>query len=460
MARTVPGLLVAGVHSGVGKTSVATGLVRALVSLGRRVQPFKVGPDYIDPTYLTRAAGRPCRNLDSWLVGEDRLRELYGRALAEADLAIVEGVMGLFDGHPRGDGAGSSAAAAKLLGLPVLLVIDAARMAQSAAAVAYGFAHLDPDLCVAGIVANNVGSPSHARLVKEAVEGMVGLPVVGCLPRRADLTLSERHLGLVPSDEGHLDLDFFDRLGAHVAEHVDLEAVLRLAEAARPLAAVQTGLWPESTPRVRARIAVARDAAFCFYYQDNLDLLAAYGARLLPFSPLVDASLPEGIDGLYLGGGFPELHAEQLAANHPLLAAVRTAAAAGLPIYAECGGLLYLCQSLADREGREHSMVGLVPARAAMRGRRIALGYAEVRATTDNLLLAAGESARGHEFHWSSLVEPLPPERAAYVLEDGRREGYRHGGLLASYVHLHFASNPALAANLVAACAERRCPRC
>ena len=452
--------MIAGAHSGAGKTSVTAGLIGALVSRGLRVQPFKVGPDYIDPTYLTCAAGRPCRNLDSWMVPGAALRELYGRASADADIAVVEGVMGLFDGHPRFAGAGSSAEIAKTLGLPVVLVVDVSHMAQSAAAVAHGYASLDADLRVVGMIANNVGSPGHARLVVDAVEHLAGLPVLGSLARREDLVLPERHLGLIPTDEGRVVDGFFARLTEHVGAGVDLAAVLRLAESAQPMAVEPSGLWPGERQPPRVNVAVARDEVFCFYYQDNLDLLAAHGARLLPFSPLHDRAVPEEADGLYLGGGFPELFAEQLAANRSMIESIRRVDAQGLPIYAECGGLMYLCQSLADPEGRRHELVGLLPARAVLRGKRVVVAYAEVRACRQNPLLAAGDAARGHEFHWSSLEEHFPAEQSAYEMEDGRAEGYQRDNLLASYVHLHFASNPRLAPNFVAACAGRGAARC
>ena len=456
MPRPVPAILIAGTHSGVGKTTVATGVVGALRRRGLVVQPLKVGPDYIDPTYTTRLAGRPCRNLDSWMVPSDRLRELYARACTGADIAVVEGVMGLFDGHP-GDGAGSTAELAKLLGLPVVLVMDVGRLGQSAAAVALGYSRLDPALKVAGVVANGVGSPGHLRLVADAVREATGLPVVGHLPQRADLVLPERHLGLVPVQEGRVEDEFFGRLVAQVEETVDLAALVRLAEGATPPAAAATGLFPEMPLAPRATLAVARDEAFCFYYEDNLHLLGAWGARLVPFSPLRDPALPAGCDGVYLGGGFPEFFAGRLAGNQPMRESLRAAHRAGLPIYAECGGLMYLCRTLADLDGHAHPGVGLVPANASIKGGRMTLGYAEVKACRDTALLREGEEARGHEFHYSSLDVSFDGAAAPYhVLGTDRREGHQEGSLLASYVHLHFASNPRLAANFVAACAVRR----
>ncbi len=453
MARRVPGILIAGASSGVGKTTVTTGVVGALRRRGLAVQPFKVGPDYIDPSYLTQVAGRPCRNLDGWMVPPAALAELYVRATAAADVAVVEGVMGLFDGHPGREGAGSSAQVAKLLGLPVLLVVDVGKLGQSAAAVALGYARLDPEVRVVGLVANNVGSPGHLRLVAAAVERATGLPMVGHLPRREELAIPERHLGLIPVAEGRTDESFFAHAVAQVEEAFDLAALLHLAEQAAPLDPVPTGLFPASRRPPVAAIAVAQDEAFCFYYQDNLDLLAAWGAQLLPFSPLRDRSLPVGAQGLYFGGGFPELFAEQLAANGPMRESIRAAHVAGMPIYAECGGLMYLCRSLGDLAGGRHPAVGLVPAEAGMAGSRLTLSYVEARARCQTPLLAVGETARGHEFHRSRVEPSLDGPAAVYDVGDGRREGYLDGNLLASYVHLHFASNPCLAPNFVAACA-------
>ncbi|MHB1006865.1 MAG: cobyrinate a,c-diamide synthase [Chloroflexota bacterium] len=453
MSRQVPAILIAGTHSGVGKTTVTTGIVGALRRRGLAVQPFKVGPDYIDPTYTTRIAGRPCRNLDAWMVPADRLVELYTRAVADADVVVVEGVMGLFDGHP-GRGAGSTAELAKLLGLPVVLVMDVGRMGQSAAAVALGYVKLDPAVDLVGVIVNEIGSPGHLRMVESAIGDATGLPVVGHLPRRPDLALPERHLGLIPVDEGRTEGEFFSRLVAQVEESVDVEALLRLAAGAPVVAGEPTGLFPEVRVAPRASIAVAQDEAFCFYYQDNLDLLAAWGARLVPFSPLRDGALPADCDGVYVGGGFPEFFAARLAENRALLAGLRAAHAAGMPIYAECGGLMYLCRTLGDLEGGSHEAVGLVPANAVIKGGRMALGYAEVKARRHTLLLGEGEVARGHEFHYSSLDASPGDVGAAYVFAGGdRREGYVEGNLLASYVHLHFGSNPGLAPGFVAACA-------
>lgn len=449
--------VVAGVSSGVGKTTVAAGLLGALRRRGRRVQGYKVGPDYIDPTYHTLVGGRPCRNLDSWMLPLPTLLELFQRSAAGVDIAVVEGVMGLFDGRTGQNEEGSTGEVAKALGLPVLLVVDVGKMARSAAAMVQGYQTFDPDLRLAGVVLNQVGSERHREAVVEAIRQATGLPVLGWLPKRDDLRLPERHLGLVPTAEAPVQADFFDRLTAQVEASFDLDAIERLADVQTPPAPPTSTFPPEPVPR-RARIGVAMDKAFGFYYQDSLDLLAAWGAEVVPFSPLADTALPERLDGLYFGGGFPELFGAELAANRRLRRQVRAAAAAGTPVYAECGGLMYLCRAIVDFEGRSHPMVGLLPARSRMQRQRLRMGYATLRARRDTPLLRRGEEVRAHEFHWSLLDRDLPAETAAYAVADQgeRPEGFAAGSLLASYMHVHFAARADLAPRFVEACAAWR----
>jgi len=451
----VIGLVVGGVASGVGKTTLTLGLIGALRRRGLTVQPFKVGPDYIDPSQHSQVAGRPSRNLDSWLVPEPALRELFARAASSADVALVEGVMGLFDGRTGGGEVGSTAHVAKLLCLPVLLVVDAAKAARSVAATVLGCQTLDPGLRIVGVVLNNVASARHAEIGREAIESLTSVPVIGWLPRNADLRQEERYLGLVPASERQLSPGMVERLGALVEEHLDVDRVLALARIALPAAAA-AGLFPRERVPARARIAVAQDEAFSFYYQDSLDLLSAWGAELVPFSPQRDQSLPPDVGGVYLGGGFPELFAIDLAVNAPMLDTLRAAARAGLPIYAECGGLMYLQEALIDADGRRHRMTGIVPGQSTLVGKRLTLGYREVRARRDTPLACAGQTLRGHEFHWS-VCEPPDDGVAAYdVLGDHSRvEGYTAGNVLASYVHLHFGSDPDLAPRFVEACARQ-----
>lgn len=447
------GLVVAGVASGVGKTTLTLGLIAALKQRGLTVQPFKVGPDYIDPSQHTEVAGRPSRTLDSWLVPETALRELFGRAARTADVALVEGVMGLFDGRTGEGEVGSTAHVAKLLGLPVLLVVDAAKAARSVAATVLGCRALDPHLRIIGVVLNNVASHRHAEIGREAIESLTGVPVLGWLPRDRDLKQDERYLGLVPAAERLLPAGLAERAAACVAEHVDVARLLALTECSPP-EAPESGLFPPQPILPRVRIALARDEAFNFYYQDSLDLLAAWGADLVPFSPLRDDVLPADVGGVYLGGGFPELFAAELAENSAMLASLRAAAAAGLPIYAECGGLMYLQQSLATASGERHRMVGLLPGESAFTKARLTLGYREVQARQDTILQRAGETVRGHEFHYSVADGP-DPTLAAYDVLGGppHVEGFACGSVLGSYVHLHFGSDARLAPRFVDACA-------
>jgi len=455
------GLVIAGTASGCGKTTVATALVLLLAARGLRVQPFKCGPDYIDPGYLSRAAGRPCRNLDSWMLPVEVMREVLRHATGNSDAAVIEGVMGLYDGRrgpdPGVTAEGSTAEVAKVFEAPVLLVIDAAKMSASAAAMVNGYRDFDPDVSIRGVIANNIGSPNHLLGVRQTIEARSGLPLVGYLPKNADLRLPERHLGLVPAVE-RADLDIYlERLRRQAAETFDLDAVTHIlnSSALRPPGG-PASLFPDPTGDARVSIAVARDDAFDFYYQDNLDMLAARGARIVAVSPLHDPGLPPDVDGIYLGGGFPEVFAETLAANAAFREDLFARAQAGMPVYAECGGLLYLSQSITGFDGAVHPMAGLIPAAAVMAKKRRRLGYAEAEATADSIILRRGETVRGHLFHWSDV--DLPPENAAYRLTDPAIEpegfiGGPRGNVLASYLHLHFGTRPTIADEFVKNCA-------
>ena len=479
---STPFLLIAGATSGSGKTTLTAGIIAALRRRGLRVQPFKVGPDYIDPTYHRMAAGRPCRNIDSWMVKPIIAVAMAHYAAREADVAIVEGVMGLYDGASYDEEVGSSAHIAKLLGAPVVLVLDVGKAARSAGALALGFQHFDPTLPLAGFITNRCGSPHHADGVRRAIERATGLPVLGWLPKEQELSLPSRHLGLVPLHEDPTLRAAIEKAADLVEQHLDLDQLLQVAQAGILMAecddedvaqagmlmaecddedVAQAGmLMAECVPASpRPRIAVARDAAFSFYYEDNLDLLRAVGAEIVEFSPIHDQKLPEGVSGLYLGGGFPELYAAQLSANHQMQQAIRAAVANELPIYAECGGFMYLTEAIVDAEGVRHPMISVVPGVVTMQRRRMRLGYCEVRA--NNWLLQDG-TARGHEFHWSSWDGDNNAAPAFHVQprrkRAGRAVGYAAGSVVASYVHLHFASHPSLAENFVAACRERPAP--
>lgn len=448
------GIVIAGVASGVGKTTVAAAIMGALSARGQKVQPFKVGPDYIDPSYHSVVCGSPCRNLDSWLLPPEAIRELFQRAMVGKDIAVIEGVMGLYDGATGDDEAGSTAQLAKLLGLPVILVVDASKSSRSVGAVALGFRTFDPALKLAGVILNGIAGDLHLNLARPSLD-QVGLHCLGYVPGRQEFTLPERHLGLVPTAEGRVAAAYYQHLADQAATTIDLDRLLAIAsEASVPEASAPT-LFPRQTVAPQVAIAVAMDKAFNFYYPDSLDLLQAWGAELLPFSPLDDAALPPGVHGVYIGGGFPEMFAEPLSHNASMRASLRAAARRGLPLYAECGGLMYLGQSIEDLEGRAHAMVGVVPGRSVLKGSRLTLGYRTLRALHNTCLLEAGDTVRGHEFHFSSLQDSPADVPAVYeVLEQpGRREGFVRQQIVASYMHIHLGSKASLAPRFVATCA-------
>lgn len=449
-------IVIAAPASGSGKTTVTLGIMAALRRRGLKVAPFKVGPDFIDPGYHALVTGAPSVNLDGWICPPSFIRESFALQARSADVAVIEGVMGLFDGIDGVSEAGSTAQVAKELGVPVLLVVDARSQARSAAALVHGFAGFDPGLRVAGVVFNNVGSENHARILSDALAAhLPDLALIGCLPRNAELAIPSRHLGLVTAEDNPLSDAFIERLVLAVEEHLDLDALLSLAADTPPASGSEAVAARGEGEAVT--IAVARDAAFCFVYRDNLRLLEESGAQLSYFSPLEDHVLPEGTCGVYLPGGYPELFAARLAANEPMKEAVRTAVAAGLPVYAECGGFIYLSGGVVAEEG-EHPLVGIFPVRARMLPRRKALGYREVELLADSPLGNRGAIARGHEFHYSEMEEmPETVERTYRVSRKGVAiglEGYRVNNCIASYVHLHFGSNPGFAARFVASCRE------
>ena len=476
---TIPTLVVAGTHSGVGKTTVVCGLLAALRRRGLVVQPFKCGPDYLDPTHHTRAAGRACRNLDSWMLSDEQVVAAFHRACAGADLAIVEGVMGLFDGSDYDGERASAAQIAKLLGAPVLLVLDIAGAARSAAATALGFAQFDPALHIGGFVLNRAGAESHACGCAGPIMHATGQPMLGWLQKQDALRAPERHLGLVPAGESLADFQRLGLLADTIERQFDLEAILKLAgrsAGCQPAPSSNTSANPQSprfdpvpipvssaearSPRSEFSspiLAVARDEAFCFYYPDNLDLLADAGAQIAFFSPARGEAPPPESAGVYLGGGYPELHAEALSRNTAFREALHALHRRGAPIFAECGGFMALTESLIDATGARWPMAGLVPGTARMTDKLAALGYRHATSLTDNLLVPAGTTLRGHEFHYSVWDAPdAALARSAWCLRGARADapeqyaGYAEGSLLASYLHIPLAQNPALAERLVA----------
>lgn len=489
-------IIIAAPHSGSGKTTLTLGIMAALRSRGLRVAPFKVGPDFIDPGYHRLVTGSPSVNLDGWICGHEFIRATFAHHAAGADIAVIEGVMGLFDGIDGVSDAGSTAEVAKLLGAPVILVVDARSQARSAAALVHGFASFDAKVSIAGVIFNNVASANHERVLRDALSASCpGVAVLGCVPRDAALAIPSRHLGLMTAEENPLSEAFLAHLCEVVDQHLDLEAIIGLSDSdhvhtvhnvhqvhnlhqAAPAtgdtgagsAPATSGTGAVSTPATPAtgavstvppvKIAVARDAAFCFVYQDNLRLMAECGAELCYFSPLLDSALPPQVSGIYLPGGYPELFAAKLAGNGPLKAAIRAAVEADMPVYAECGGFIYLTGGVAADDNVLHPFVGIFPVQTRMLPRRKALGYREVKLLTDSVIGAKGSIARGHEFHYSEMEE-MPPEveRLYAVTRKGVAlgpEGYSYKNCLASYIHLHFGSSPDIADSFVKQCKAYR----
>lgn len=451
-------IIVAGVASGVGKTTITTGLMAAFATRGLSVQGYKVGPDYIDPTYHRAATGRPSYNLDTWLSSQAMVRQRFDAGMRDADIALIEGVMGLFDGRKGTLDSASTAEIARLLNAPVLLVIDVSHMGQSAAALVSGFQNLDPRVQVAGVILNKVAGPDHEATLRYAIAQWTGVPLFGAIRRDSLLTLPARHLGLVPVPEAMVEVQ---ALGSIIAHTVDIDGIVRLARSAGPLPlaatemAVRDTLPPPSLETIQAippvRVGVALDTVFSFYYPETLEEFANLGVEVVPFSPLNDHSPPDDIDLLYFGGGFPELFAGQLAENHTMLAGVRSAVQRGVPVYAECGGYMYLGKYCIDATSRSHTMLGVLPYTFRMGTVRAQLGYREIITVRETIIGSAGMRLRGHEFHWSQLVNPLSREHAAYELEgqENTWEGYADATILASYIHVPLAANPHVMTRLI-----------
>ncbi len=465
LAVTVPRLVIGGVSSGVGKTTVLVALTRALEARGLKVAPFKCGPDYLDPTYHARAARRPSPNLDGWMMGRDGVLTTFARASQGADIALIEGVMGLFDGVSPTEDAGSTAEIAKWLGSPVVAVIDAGGMARTIAAVAKGLATFDPAVRVEALIANRVGSRGHLDLLRKASRTP---PILGALPKSsADLRFAERHLGLTTaradaSDDAPLER-VMNAWGALAAEWMSLDALVDLARTASPLEIpALTARTHAAGAEPRCRIGLAFDDALHFYYDDNLARLEALGATLVRFSPVNDATLPD-VDGLYLGGGYPEVHADALAKNRSMRAAVKAFADRGGPIYAECGGLMLLASVLKTRDGA-FPMCGVLEGEVTMHDSLQALGYVEVETQEPSILGPAGARFRGHQFRYSDYAPGDERTPRLYSVRRRRagdvvREGFTMNRVVASYVHAHWASNPRIPEALVDACASFRASR-
>ncbi|CAM5599712.1 cobyrinate a,c-diamide synthase [Streptomyces atroolivaceus] len=444
---SVPRLVIAAPASGSGKTTVATGLMAAFAGRGLAVSPHKVGPDYIDPGYHALATGRPGRNLDAYMCGPDLIAPLFTHGASGCDLAVVEGVMGLYDGASGQGELASTAQVSKLLRAPVVLVVDASSQSRSVAALVHGFASWDPEVRIGGVILNKVASDRHEALLREALDES-GLPVLGVLRRAPQVATPSRHLGLVPVAERQTDaLDAVRAMGDRVREGCDLDALMALARSAPELSDEAWEPEPQPSPEVRPVVAVAGGAAFTFAYAEHAELLTAAGAEVVVFDPLRDEKLPPGTAGLVIGGGFPEVYAPELSANEPLRRAVTDLALSGAPVAAECAGLLYLARELDGRP-----MCGVLDASARM-SERLTLGYRQAVAVSDSVLAVAGTRLRGHEFH-RTVLEPGAGATPAWGLHQPERrvEGFVQQGVHASYLHTHWAAEPGVARRFVEQC--------
>ena len=456
-------LVIAGTHSGSGKTTVSIGIMSALRKRGFSIQPFKVGPDFIDPGYHAQACGIPSRNLDGWMLDKKYNLETFLHHSRGKEISIIEGVMGLYDGYGGKSEEGSTAQIAKWLNSPVILVVDAKSIARSVAALVYGFEKFDTQVKIAGVILNRVGSVKHYKWLKDAIAERCKAKVIGYLPSDTSIKIPERHLGLVTSKENSLKRDFIQRITDLIGHFVDLSQLLNIASPIRrkelsPSRGSESKINQNSTHSVR--IGVAYDEAFCFYYRDNFDLLQKFGAELICFSPLRDKCLPKELDGIYLGGGYPELFARDLNSNQVMRREIKRFAADGGIIYAECGGLMYLGNTIKDFDNNGFEMVGVFPFTTRMEKKLTDLGYYTVEVLKDNILSKKGDVIKGHQFRYSSLENISPSIRSVYRIRKGanevRREGFTRKNVLASYVHIHFGSNINFARQFIDSCRTRK----
>lgn len=451
----IPRIIIAGTHSGVGKTTIVTGLLAVLKQRGLTVQSYKVGPDYIDPGYHQMASGKSAHNLDTWLIPTDKVVPIFTKTAIGNDVVIVEGVMGLYDGGRTG--VSSTATIAKLLKAPVVLVIDAKSVGESAAAIALGFKMYDPDVNFVGVIINRLGSKNHKNMICEALE-KIKIPVLGCIFRNETLHMPERHLGLTPVTE-HDAHGMITQLQEQISAQIDIEGLLKIAHhsptLSTPLEITSTHQFP-----TKVRIGVAQDEAFSFYYPESLDVLKTMGAEIVPFSPIRDTELPQ-VDGLLFGGGFPEMFVKELTDNNRMRQSIRQACQEGMPVYAECGGFMYLTKQIIDFNGQQYDMVGVIPAKCHMESRLQTVGYVEAAALTNNVLCAAGDILRGHEFHFSQMTFDDNHEAFPWAFEFKKTRtgelytgGYAYNNIVASYLHMHFAGNEQNALRFMTKCME------
>ncbi|KNY27998.1 cobyrinate a,c-diamide synthase [Pseudobacteroides cellulosolvens] len=460
----IPRLVIAGTNSGCGKTTVSTGLMAAMLKRGLVVQPYKVGPDYIDPMFHTFITGRNSRNLDSWLLDSSTVSYLLRRSFTGADIAIVEGVMGLYDGFGGNSIEGSTAHVSKIIKAPVVLVVNGEGMSLSIAALVKGFVEFNRETAIKGVIINNITSKAHYIMLKDIIEEWTGIKAIGYLKRNEEWGLQSRHLGLVPSDELEGLKTKLDSLADEIMTTIDLDALINIANDTEeicmgqlkpPINIITPGHLKE---RGKVRIAVAMDKAFNFYYKDNLDLLEMLGAELVYFSPLKDKQLPHNIDGLYLGGGYPEVWAHELEKNSSLMDEIKTTIEGGIPAYAECGGLMYLTDTITDNDGNCYKMAGVVDAESKMTQKLQRFGYVEVEIKEGSVLSEKGCRVRAHEFHYSQIVynDDFPDGYKVYKPKTQKvwNCGYRKKNLIAGYPHIHFWSDTGIAAEFIKRCME------
>ena len=450
----LPRIMIAGTKSGVGKTTISLSIMAGLTMKGYQVQSFKVGPDYIDPSHHTAVTGSPSINLDTFLTSQEAVVAAYSKYSSGKDIAVIEGVMGLFDGWESRSNQGSSAEVAAILGCPVILVIDVRGMARSAVAMAKGYVDFCEKTDVAGLILNNIGSQRHQQILQDAFADFP-VPVIGYISRNSEIQLKERHLGLIPSaEENQDDQRARQQIYQQVIAQLDMEGLLSIAKKGESHHA-SPKQYPASSKTIK--LAIARDKAFNFYYHDGLALLEEKGAELLEFSPIADQALPKGISGIIIGGGFPELYLEELSANKSIQHELRTAHARGMPIYAECGGYMYLCRGIFSFSGAYYPMVNLIPADAKMEKKLVGLGYRAGHIQGSSVLGDAGSPIKGHEFHYSDLVNLADDYPWAFKLFNSRKnqwveEGFNQANLVASYLHLHWRGNEKLAESFLYNC--------
>ncbi len=450
--------MVAGTNSGVGKTTVTLGIMSALVKKGIKVQGFKSGPDYIDPSHHTFVTGKASRNLDTWVMDNNTCRELFERSAVKSDISVIEGVMGLYDGSIDSTGHGSSARLAKILQAPVILVINAKGLAQSAGAIVKGFIEFDKDIKLSGVIVNNTASHNHYNCIKKSIEDNCSTTVLGYLKKDIDVNIPERHLGLVPSEENRNNSALYENLGKMVLETVDIDKLLKVANSVDVFPDYDKLIFHDYHDKLNVTLAIAKDNAFCFYYQDDIDLFEAMGATIKYFSPLNDRSVPDDVNGIFLGGGFPELNAEKLMENENMMNSILDSHKQGTIIYGECGGMMYLLEKLIDCDGRSFKMCRVLKGTSKMENGRQGLGYIIADVVSDNIICKRGDSFRAHEFHWSKLMDIPDDNVFAYNTRKSNGKKYGFDGLLnknvlASYSHVHFSSNPKLAKSFLSAMA-------